>query len=109
MPCRHHPGWQDNYAAPCPLAPFACDSRLCAPAPYVPKAVRKRLNFTGHHARAFSLSAFASWAEPPASLADQMRQILQGYKTSVPSEQWAAFYATLPNDLRQRLTERYQL
>ena len=53
--------------------------------------------------------AFASWGTPPAELNEHFRLILEGYKSSIPAEQWAAFYATLPNDLRQRLTERYSL
>ena len=60
-PCAHHPGWMNNADAPCPLAPHACDSPTCAAAPFVPKAAR-RLNYSTHHARAFSLSAFASWS-----------------------------------------------
>lgn len=53
--------------------------------------------------------AFASWGTPPAELNEQFRLILQGYKENLPAEQWAAFYASLPNDLRARLTERYSL
>ena len=66
-PCHHHPGWQDNYDAPCPLASYRCNSPVCADAVYVPKAVRRRLNYSGHHARAFMLTAFVSWSELAAA------------------------------------------
>ena len=56
-PCTHHPGWMDNYDAACPIPPYKCSSNVCADAPYVPKALRRQ-NYSGHHARAFVLSAF---------------------------------------------------
>jgi len=52
--------------------------------------------------------AFASWSQPPAELNQQMRVILDGYKTSL-GDRWANFYTSFPNDLRQRLAERYGL
>lgn len=59
-PCDLHPGWMNNFDAPCPFAPAPCDSAVCANAPYVPKALRRQ-NFSAHHARAFSISsAFVS-------------------------------------------------
>ena len=60
-PCELHPGWQDNFDARCPLPRRACASPVCAPAPYVPKALRRR-NYSAHHARTFVLSAFPSRA-----------------------------------------------
>ena len=56
-PCMHHPGWMNNFAAACAIPPFRCASATCADAPFVPKALR-RANFSGHHARAFSMTAF---------------------------------------------------
>ena len=53
--------------------------------------------------------SFASWGTPPAELHAQFSQLLHGYKSSIPAEQWAAFMAGIPPDLRTRLTERYQL
>jgi transportin-1 len=53
--------------------------------------------------------AFASWGHPPPELNEQMQQILQGYKTSLPQDQWGQFMQSLPQDLRNRLIERYQL
>jgi len=53
--------------------------------------------------------AFASWGTTPPELHEHFRQILGGYKSSIPPEQWAAFLQTMPNDLRQRLNERFQL
>ena len=32
---------------------------------------------------------------------------LSRYKSSIPPEQWASFYATFPEHLSKRLTERY--
>ena len=42
-------------------------------------------------------------------LNENFRQILDGYKSSIPLDQWATFYQTLPPDLQARLTERYGL
>ena len=42
-------------------------------------------------------------------LHEQFRLILDGYKSSIPVDQWVAFYSALPCDLRQRLAERYGL
>lgn len=56
-PCRHHPGWMNNFDAPCAITPYRCASTVCAEAPFVPKALR-RVNFSGHHARLFALTAF---------------------------------------------------
>jgi hypothetical protein len=56
-PCALHPGWMNNYDSACAIAPFRCASRTCAEAPYVPKALR-RANFSAHHARLFSVTAF---------------------------------------------------
>jgi len=53
--------------------------------------------------------AIASWGTPPDELNEQFKLILEGYKGSIPTEQWGQFYASLPQDLRQRLTERYAL
>ena len=52
--------------------------------------------------------AFASWGVVPPALNDTFRQILTGYKASIPPDQWTTFYATFPTDLRERLT-RYGL
>jgi hypothetical protein len=60
-PCELHPGWMNNFDAPCPYSPEPCDTVACANAPYVPKRVRA-LNFSAHHARAFTLTAFPSSA-----------------------------------------------
>jgi hypothetical protein len=38
-----------------------------------------------------------------------MRAILDGYRQSVPPDQWAQFIASLPADLKQRLAEREKL
>ena len=53
--------------------------------------------------------AFASWSAPPDELHEHFQRILGLYKNGIPPEQWAAFYASLPQDLRNRLTERYAL
>ena len=53
--------------------------------------------------------AIGSWAAPPQELNEMFRTILSGYKNSIPPEQWAAFYATFPEHLSRRLTERYGL
>ena len=53
--------------------------------------------------------ALASWAAPSEELNGVFRAILLGYKGSIPPNQWTAFYATFPPDLRRRLTERYGL
>ncbi|KAL1529577.1 hypothetical protein AB1Y20_000521 [Prymnesium parvum] len=58
-PCELHPGWMNNFDAPCPFAPRPCDSLTCSPPPFLPKRLRA-LNFSAYHARAFSLSAFPS-------------------------------------------------
>ncbi len=60
-PCELHAGWMNNVDEPCSIPPYMCDSPTCANAAYVPKAVR-RANFSAHHARAFSMTAFASLA-----------------------------------------------
>ena len=51
----------------------------------------------------------AGGAHPPADLNAQFSQLLQGYKGSIPPDQWQAFMGNIPSDLRQRLTERYAL
>lgn len=53
--------------------------------------------------------AIASWTQPPAQLHEMFAHILTGYKQSIPAEQWAQFYASLPDYLRERLTQRYAL
>ena len=53
--------------------------------------------------------AFCSWGTPPAELHQTFAQLLNGYKGSIPPEQWQAFMAGIPTDLRARLTERYAL
>jgi transportin-1 len=53
--------------------------------------------------------AFCSWGTPPAELHQTFSQLLHGYKGSIPPEQWQAFMAGIPEDLRARLTERYAL
>ena len=53
--------------------------------------------------------ALASWSRPPDELNEEFKHILEGYKNGIPAEQWATFYATLPPDLRSRLSERYGL
>ena len=58
-PCKHHPGWMNNFDAACTIPAYRCASSVCADAPYVPKALR-RSNFSGFHARAFVMSAFPS-------------------------------------------------
>lgn len=58
-PCQHHPGWMNNFDAPCTIAPHRCASSVCAEAPFIPKALR-RVNYSGHHARLFALTAFPS-------------------------------------------------
>ena len=51
--------------------------------------------------------AIASWQEPPTELNELFRQILEGYKASVPADAWAHYYGTFPDFIRVRLTERY--
>lgn len=58
-PCKRHPGWVNNVEEPCAISPYKCASTACATAPYVPKVLR-RANYSGHHARAFSFTAFPS-------------------------------------------------
>lgn len=53
--------------------------------------------------------AIASWAQPPPPLDEMFTQIVVGYKQSIPPEQWAAFHASWPPFLAQRLAERYGL
>ena len=53
--------------------------------------------------------AIASWGSPPSELNTEFHNILTGYKSSIPPEQWATFMATRPADLRNRLVERYAL
>lgn len=82
--------------------------------------------------------AFASWQKPPvtkqrapapeapshalagvvklgritwwqAELCEHFRLILEGYKSSVPTEHFATFCASMPDDLKRRLTARYNL
>jgi len=53
--------------------------------------------------------ALASWTDLPPALQENFRQIIEGYKTSIPPEQWMSFVASLPPDLKQRLAERYAL
>ena len=53
--------------------------------------------------------AVGSWDAPPAALHSSFAQILQGYKGSIPPEQWAPFYAAMAPALAQKLTERYGL
>lgn len=53
--------------------------------------------------------AIASWSAPPPALHEEMRAILDGYRQSVPPDQWAQFIASLPADLKQRLAEREKL
>ena len=36
-----------------------------------------------------------------------MVAILEGYKNSIPADQWLAFLTSLPQDLQKRLQERY--
>lgn len=51
--------------------------------------------------------AIASWQTPPAELDVMFRQILTGYKSSVAPDAWAQYYATFPDYMRVRLTQRY--
>jgi len=53
--------------------------------------------------------ALASWTRPPSALQEEFRQILDGYKASLPADQWQQFVTSLPEDLKQRLAERYAL
>jgi len=53
--------------------------------------------------------AIGSWTRPPDQLNEMFKQILLGYKNSIPPDQWAQFYATFPEHLGKRLTERYGL
>jgi len=53
--------------------------------------------------------AIGSWAAPPDGLNEMFKQILLGYKNSIPPDQWAQFYATFPEYLSKRLTDRYGL
>ena len=54
--------------------------------------------------------AFVSWqAPPPPELNELIRQILHGYKASIPAEQWQQFMASLHEGVSARLVERYQL
>jgi len=53
------------------------------------------------------LDAFASWNTPPPELNEHFRLILEGYQSSIPSDQWAAFFAEMPMDLQRQLSERY--
>ena len=53
--------------------------------------------------------AIGSWAAPPAELNEMFKQILLGYKNSIPPDQWASFYTQFPPNLAHRLTERYGL
>ena len=53
--------------------------------------------------------AIGSWNVPPAELGEMFKQILHGYKSSIPADQWTQFYATFPEYLSSRLTERYGL
>jgi hypothetical protein len=58
-PCAHHPGWMNNYDEACAIGAYKCASRTCANAPYVPKALRRQ-NFSAHHKRLFTLTAYPS-------------------------------------------------
>jgi len=53
--------------------------------------------------------AFVSWQQVPPELDDMIRQILHGYKASIPPEQWAQFFASLHEPVSARLAQRYQL
>jgi len=53
--------------------------------------------------------AFASWTQPPEALATEMKQIIDGYGSSLPPDQWQAFLQTLAPDLRRRLHEKFGL
>jgi len=55
------------------------------------------------------LDAIASWSQPPEHLNAMFSQIVTGYKNSIPTDQWTPFYATFPEYLSKRLTERYNL
>ena len=48
-------------------------------------------------------------ALPPPELNELIRQILHGYKASIPPEQWQQFMASLHEGVTARLVERYQL
>lgn len=58
-PCTHHPGWMNNFDEACAIGAYKCASNLCANAPYVPKALRRQ-NFSAHHRRLFTLTAYPS-------------------------------------------------
>ena len=51
--------------------------------------------------------AFVSWGTPPPELNEHFKLILDGYKSSIPPDQWGQFLQQLPQDLRGRLGERY--
>ena len=54
--------------------------------------------------------AFVSWQQPPPpELNELIRQILNGYKASIPPEQWVQFMGSLHEGVSARLVERYQL
>ena len=43
------------------------------------------------------------------ALATEMKQIIDGYGSSLPPDQWQAFLQTLAPDLRRRLHEKFGL
>ena len=52
--------------------------------------------------------AIGSW-HGSTELNDTFQQILLDCKSSIPPNQWAQFYSTVPYHLSRQLTERYGL
>lgn len=54
-------------------------------------------------------AAIGSWDELPPDLAPTLSSIAAAYKAQVPAEAWPAFYASFPEHLRRRLTDRHAI
>jgi transportin-1 len=54
-------------------------------------------------------AAIGSWEELPPDLAPTLTSIATAYKAQVPAEAWPSFYASFPEHLRRRLTERHSI